>query len=147
LHAVVTATVAAAVEPLWDELNGLKEELQDELNGHTEEQLKYLMHMDDMRIYRQAAVNVRDWVNARRKRSRRQSPQEVLKEVVESPETFWKDLTEFIDHAHRVMHLGYEAYRVDAMEAFPRLESVAPDDVQGIAGRILEFNRKHCAGG
>lgn len=136
LHAVVTAAVAAAVEPLQDELKGFKEELQDQLNGHTEE-LKYLRHMDDMRIYRQAAVNVRDWVRARlkQKRSRQQSRLEFLKDMVESPKTFWKDLTEFIDYAHRVMHLGYKA---DG--------HITPNNIQGIASRILEFNREHCSG-
>ena len=159
LHAVVTAAVAAAVEPLQDELKGVKEELQDQLNGHTEE-LKYLMHIDDMRIYRQAAVNVRDWVRARleQKRSHQQSRLEFLKDMVESPKTFWKDLTEFIDYAHRDMHLGYKADQAGAMKAtedFPKLKSVhmrgehghiTPNNIQGIASRILEFNREHCSG-
>ncbi len=136
-------------------LSATVQPLQDQLNGHTEE-LKYLMHIDDMRIYHQAAVNVRDWV--KQERSRQQSPQECLKGKVESPETFWKDLTEFIDYVHRAMHLGYQADQgvaTKATEDFLKLKSVhmrgehghiTPDNFQGIADRVLEFNRKHCSG-
>lgn len=88
---------------------------QAQLDGHTDE-LKYLRHIDDIRICLQEAVNVRDWVDNQVDPKKELKESEKLAQArlkclmgkVESPEIFWEDMQEFISYAHRAMHVGYK---------------------------------------